>query len=160
MTALALLFGLFALVDGLTLLVSALRQKVGPGRCPAYAVEGASGITAGLISFGWPGITVPAMGVLVGAWAVTTGIAELWATGQSRHARRHEAVLLPASLLTGSASVTTGVLLLARSDATPIPLSRVTGACALIVGAMAAFTAWRLYGTTVSRTASRRPRPA
>src|SRR5688500_10926576 len=71
-----LLFGAYAVLDGLFKLVTVWRR----GRTRpwwAMALEGVLGVGAGVISFVWPGITVLALVYVIAAWAFVTGILEI-----------------------------------------------------------------------------------
>ncbi|MER6032203.1 HdeD family acid-resistance protein [Streptomyces sp. NPDC001851] len=147
--ALALLFGAYALVDGLALLASAFRKEGDHGHRLAHAVGGILGIAAGLITITWPGVTALALVTLVGAWAVITGIMEVWAAVRFRRELHHEWLLF----LAGAASVIAGVLIWARPDVGVITVAQVIGLYALISGALVLGTAWRLNGTTTAHSA-------
>jgi uncharacterized membrane protein HdeD (DUF308 family) len=147
--ALALLFGVYALVDGVALLASAVRKEGAKAHRLAHAVGGVLGIVAGVISIAWPGVTALALITLVGAWAVITGITEIWAAVHFRRELHHEWLLF----LAGAASVIAGVLLWARPDVGAITVAQIIGLYALISGALVLGTAWRLHGITTARPA-------
>ncbi|MFF9282974.1 HdeD family acid-resistance protein [Streptomyces griseosporeus] len=150
--ALALLFGAYALVDGVALLVSAFRREGAKGHRLAHAVGGVLGIAAGLITIAWPGVTALALVTVVGAWAVVTGLAELWAAVHFRRELHHEWLLFVA----GAASLLAGVLILARLDVGAVTVAQVIGLYALISGALVLASAWRLHGTTSPARSARR----
>ncbi|UFR00098.1 HdeD family acid-resistance protein [Streptomyces sp. Go40/10] len=154
--ALALLFGVYALVDGVALLAGALRKEGDKGHRLAHAVGGVLGIAAGVITIAWPGVTALALVTLVGAWAVITGISEIWAAVHFRREAHHEWLLF----LAGAASVVAGVLLWARPDVGAITVAQIIGIYALISGALALGTARRLHGTTATAHATRHARHA
>ncbi|MBV9664237.1 MAG: DUF308 domain-containing protein, partial [Actinobacteria bacterium] len=59
---LVLLFGAYALVDGVFELAAAFaNEPVTRGRRAGYVIEGLAGIAAGIITFAWPGITALAL---------------------------------------------------------------------------------------------------
>ncbi|MBL1103481.1 HdeD family acid-resistance protein [Streptomyces sp. 5-8] len=147
--ALALLFGAYALVDGLALLTSAFRKEGDNGHRLAHAVGGFLGIAAGVITIAWPGVTALALVTLVGAWAVITGIVEVWAAVRFRRELHHEWLLF----LAGAASVIAGVLIWTRPDVGAITVAQVIGLYALISGALVLGTAWRLNGTIAAHSA-------
>ncbi|MEU2441639.1 DUF308 domain-containing protein [Streptomyces rubradiris] len=140
--ALALLFGLYALGDGLALLTGSCRREGDEAHRVAHAAGGVLGVAAGLVAIAWPGVTALALVTLIGAWAVTTGVAEIWAAVRFRRELRHEWALF----LAGAASVVAGVLLWARPDAGAVAVARVVGGYALVSGASVLAAAHRLRG--------------
>ncbi|MFJ8945112.1 HdeD family acid-resistance protein [Streptomyces sp. NPDC102395] len=154
--ALALLFGAYALVDGVTWLASALRRDGDRRHRLIHAVGGLLGVTAGLVSLAWPGVTALALVGLVGTWAVVTGVAEIWAAVRFRRELHHEGVLF----LAGAASVIAGILVWARPDAGAVAIAQVTGVCALISGALVLAAAWRLHNDAGAGSPARHARHA
>ncbi|REE99154.1 HdeD family acid-resistance protein [Thermomonospora umbrina] len=74
--ALVLLFGIYALADGVLALVAAFRGASGSSR-GWLVVAGVAGIVAGVVAFAWPGVTALALLMLIAAWAVVTGVFEI-----------------------------------------------------------------------------------
>lgn len=151
--ALAILFGAYAFVDGVGLLVDALRQRQdGPRRAWAI-VGGLLGVAAGVVTLLWPQITALVLVVLAGAWAIGTGIAEILVAVRLRRVLRGEWLLA----LAGAVSVLAGVLILARPAAGAVALGTVLGVYALLAGILLLFAAWRLR--RLARTVDVDPRP-
>ncbi len=73
---LVLLFGVFAVVSGVTAVVAALRNREEQG-WGFLLFEGILGILAGVVALVWPGITALAFLYLLAAWAILTGVMEL-----------------------------------------------------------------------------------
>src|ERR1043166_3671066 len=73
-TALILLFGAYALVDGIFALVAGLRLARHHGRSTALLVEGVLNIVIAVIVFVWPGPALVALIYLIAIWAIVTGI--------------------------------------------------------------------------------------
>ncbi len=73
------LFAVYALVDGVSLLVSLARG--GARRRPGWMVGimGVVGIAAGVVAIVWPGITALALLYVVAFWSIALGILQLWA---------------------------------------------------------------------------------
>ena len=78
LAVLVLLFGLFAVISGITAVVAALRNT-GEKGWGLLLFEGILGILAGVVALVWPGITALAFLYLLAAWAILTGIMELTA---------------------------------------------------------------------------------
>src|SRR2546430_4873241 len=79
---LALLFGAYVLVDGVVTLVGAFRRREDAPRLLARILIGLLGVAAGLVALLWPDITALVLVILVGAWAVVTGILGIVAAAQ------------------------------------------------------------------------------
>ena len=73
---LVILFGVFAVVNGITAVVAALRNREEQG-WGFLLIEGILGILAGVVALVWPGITALAFLYLLAAWAILTGITEV-----------------------------------------------------------------------------------
>ncbi len=142
--ALALLFGAFVLVNGVMLLIGAFRGRADGGQRPALIVAGILGVLAGVITLIWPGVTTLVLVVLIGAWAVVSGLAEIWAAVQLRGG------WLPA--LIGALTTIVGVLILVRPGVGAVALAQVLGIYAIIVGVLMLVASWR-----ASRTVSTPP---
>ena len=71
-----LIFGVFAVISGITAVVAALRNTEVPG-WGLLLFEGILGILVGVVALVWPGITALAFLYLLAAWAILTGIFEL-----------------------------------------------------------------------------------
>src|SRR6267154_613084 len=72
--SLVLLFSAYMLVDGIFGIISAVRAiRRKEDRWGLLIFEGLIDIAVGILAFLWPGITVLAFVLLVGAWAIVTG---------------------------------------------------------------------------------------
>jgi len=128
---LVLLFGFYAVVDGLLALAALLVG--GPpasGRRGWVVVEGVAGIAAGVFTFLWSGITALVLLWLIAAWAVVTGLLELAAAVVLRRELRGEWLLALAGVL----SVAFGVLLAVRPGEGAIAIVSVIGVFAVVFG--------------------------
>jgi uncharacterized membrane protein HdeD (DUF308 family) len=70
----AILFGAYAFVDGVLALVAATRMRHAGGSWGWLLLEGVVGIVAGICAALWPGLAVLTLAVLLGAWAIVTGV--------------------------------------------------------------------------------------
>ena len=77
--AIAILYGVYALVDGVFAVASSMRRGRHHKSWGLLLVEGILGISIGLITMVWPGLTVYGLSLLVGFWAVSTGALEVLA---------------------------------------------------------------------------------
>jgi uncharacterized membrane protein HdeD (DUF308 family) len=140
LTVLAVLFGLYAAVDGAITFVPALRSPDRGAQRSIPLAEGAVGIIAGLVALLWPGLTPGGLVYVIVVWAVVTGTLKIL-TAILLRAAVENGWLLAGS---GALSVIFGVLLaaLARSE---VPfLAPFIGAFAVIVGLALIVFAFRL----------------
>src|SRR5205814_1860955 len=100
-------------------------------------VIGVISIAAGVILLVWPQVTALALVVLVGAWAVLTGLMEIFT------ASRLSAGWWP--VVVGIASFLAGVLILVNPRAGAYAIALVIGAYAIIAGVLLLVEAWRLH---------------
>ena len=77
LAALVLLFGAYALVDGVFAVIAALTGRSGHERWWVLLLEGLVGVAAGVLTFVWPAITEFVLLYLIAAWAVVTGVIEV-----------------------------------------------------------------------------------
>jgi uncharacterized membrane protein HdeD (DUF308 family) len=75
LVTLVLLFGAYAVLDGIFDLVSAIRS---PSHHWALIIEGVVGIVAGILTFVWPAITATVLLYLIAFWAIFTGVLEIY----------------------------------------------------------------------------------
>jgi uncharacterized membrane protein HdeD (DUF308 family) len=127
--ALALIFGVYVLADSIGLLMDAFRNPDKSNR-GMRLLGGILGILAGLIAIIWPGITAAALAILVGAWALITGIAEIAAAIRLREQIQGELLLGLAGLL----SAIFGVLVLLWPALGAAAIASFIGVFALIYG--------------------------
>jgi uncharacterized membrane protein HdeD (DUF308 family) len=105
---LVILFGAFALVDGVLAIVQALRfAHPDSGRWWLMLLQGLAGIAFGVLTFAYPGITAITLGLFIAAWAVVTGIFEIGAAFRLRRDVPNEIFLIVAGVL----SVLLGLIL-------------------------------------------------
>ena len=126
---LVLLFGAYAILDGIFDIVSAVRA---PGRHWPLVLEGVVGIIIGILTFLWPGITTMVLLYLIAFWAIFTGILEIVAGIRLREVIANEWLLI----LMGVLSVLFGFLILIFPGAGALAIVIWIGAYALLFGIM------------------------
>ena len=131
LSSLVLVFGVFAVISGITAVAAALRSTGEQGR-GLLLFEGILGILAGVIALVWPGITALAFLYLLAAWAIITGIVEVIAP-LSFPMSTGRAVLM---VLTGVLSVVFGVLLAAQPASGLLAVVWLIGVYAIVFGIM------------------------
>ncbi len=150
--ALILLFGAYALVDGVFALVGVFGGTRGGTPRWLLLLEGVVSILAGIIAFVFPGLTAIALLYLVAAWAVITGLAEIATAIRQRQEIRGEWALI----LGGILSVLFGLLLAVLPGVGILSLIWLIGAYAVAFGVLLLITAFRVRGRDNQR--DERPR--
>jgi uncharacterized membrane protein HdeD (DUF308 family) len=140
--ALVLLFGAYALVDGIFAVVFGLASSGDNERWWATLLEGVVGIIIGLLTFFWPGATTLAFLYLIAAWALVTGILEIVAAIQLRQLITNEWLMI----LSGILSIIFAVLLVVFPGAGALSLVWLIGAYAIFFGILLISFAFRLRG--------------
>jgi uncharacterized membrane protein HdeD (DUF308 family) len=139
LVTLVLLFGAYALVDGVFNVIAFFRVA---SHQWALLVEGVVGILAGLLTFAWPAITALALLYLIAFWAILTGIFEVVAGIRLRKTIANEWLLL----LMGFLSLSFGLLILFAPGAGALAIVLWIGAYALVFGMFLLALAFRLRG--------------
>ena len=85
LTALVLLFGAYALVDGLLALIVSLLDRHEFDHGWVLLFKGLAGIATGVLTLLWPGVTAQALLYLIAAWAILTGAFEVVAAVDLRN---------------------------------------------------------------------------
>jgi uncharacterized membrane protein HdeD (DUF308 family) len=124
------IFGVYAIIDGITNLILGLTHTRTHGRSWAHALQGLVGIAAGVLTFLWPGLTMLALVLFIGAWAIVTGAFEIAAAIRLRRVIRGEWLLA----LSGVLSVVFGILVVAFPAAGAVGIAWVLGAYAAATG--------------------------
>jgi uncharacterized membrane protein HdeD (DUF308 family) len=142
LAVLVLLFGAYAIVDGIFTLVAAARGQVHDLDHPRWALvlEGIAGLAAGVVAFVWPGLTTLAVVYLIAAWAVVTGVLEIVAAIRLRRHIDNEWWLV----LSGVLSIVFGVFVAAAPGAGALAIVFWIGAYAIVFGALLIGLAFRL----------------
>jgi uncharacterized membrane protein HdeD (DUF308 family) len=152
LAALILLFGAYALVDGVFAIVGVFGgTRSGTPRW-LLLLEGVVGILAGIIAFVNPGLTAIALLYLVAAWAVVTGIAEIATAIRLRQEMTGEWALI----LGGILSVIFGLLLAVLPGVGILSLIWLIGIYAIVFGVLMLIAAFRVRGRDSQR--GERPR--
>lgn len=140
---LTLLFGAYAMADGVLALLVAARRGPHPHRW-LLVVDGLLGLGVGVLTFVWPGITLLVLVVMIGIRFTLMGAMQIGASLRLRH-------LIPMPVLYavgGIASVLVGVLAFIMPGLTAFALVLVLGVYALVFGgALVALSvlAWRVH---------------
>jgi uncharacterized membrane protein HdeD (DUF308 family) len=153
LAALILLFGAYALVDGAFAIVGVFRgTRSGTPRW-LLLLEGVVGILAGIIALVFPGLTAVALLYLVAAWAVVTGLVQVFTAIRLRQEITGEWALI----LGGILSVLFGVLLAILPGVGILSLIWLIGIYAVVFGLLLLISAFRVRGRD-NRGGERPPR--
>jgi len=144
-TALVLLFGAYALWDGVFALIGAFRSE-GQRRW-ALILWGLAGIAAGLVAFIWPGAATVALVYIIAGWAVVTGIFEIIAAIRLREEIEGEWLLL----LSGLLSVIFGVLVAIWPASGILAITWMIGAYAILFGILQLILGFRVRSMGTGR---------
>jgi uncharacterized membrane protein HdeD (DUF308 family) len=128
--ALVVIFGVYALIDGVTNLMWGITRRAAQGRAWVHALQGVVGLAVGVLTFLWPGVTALALIIFIGAWAIVTGAIELAAAIKLRKEISGEWLLA----LSGLLSIAFGLLVLTFPFAGAVGISWVLGSYAMIGG--------------------------
>lgn len=146
-TVLVLLFGAYALWDGVFALISAFRAP-GDRRWPLI-LEGLVGIAAGLVTFFWPGAATLAILTVIAAWAIITGVFEIIGAIRLREEIEGEWLLL----LSGLLSVLFGIALVVWPVAGLVAVTWMIGFYAIMFGILLMVLGFRLRNWDSKRLA-------
>ena len=102
---LVIIFGIYALIDGVLAIRAAIVAGEG-GRWFPLLLVGLAGIAFGIISIFWPGLTATTVLYLIAAWAIVVGIFQVIGAIQMRRVIDDEWFLI----ITGIGAVIWGIL--------------------------------------------------
>ncbi len=148
LASLVLLFGAYALVDGVIHVVATFRRRVSEPRW-LLALEGIVGIAAGILTFRWPAMTAIALTYLIGAWALVSGALRLGLMIGARRRFRINGWLVTGSIF----SMIFGILVLTMPLVGALAIAIWVGAYALVLGVLMIGLAFRIRrgGPTLER---------
>jgi uncharacterized membrane protein HdeD (DUF308 family) len=129
--ALVYLFAAYMFIDGIFAVVSAARAARAGEQWGLLVFEGIVGIVVGVVAVLWPAITVTVFVLLVGVWALITGVLMLSAAIKLH--MEHGRWLLG---LAGVASVLFGIALIVWPPVGALVLTLWIGAYALVFGTL------------------------
>ena len=147
--ALVWVFGVYAIVEGILTIWSALRGESDSRIW--YILWGIVSIAAGVIAFVNPLLTALTLVLVIGVWAVITGVLEIGAAIRLREEISGEFWLG----LAGALSIIAGLILFFRPAIGGLSLIYVIGAYAILFGVSLIFLSFRLKGMGDNLTAIR-----
>ncbi|MFC0551481.1 HdeD family acid-resistance protein [Planotetraspora thailandica] len=125
---LTIVFGSYALVDGIFASVGAFRASRGH-RAP-LVLEAVVGVVWGAMALFWPGVTVLTLTLLVGIWAGITGVTRIVSALMMRD-RLHGTGM---SVIAGALSLIFGLLVVVWPDSGALTIAWIIGIYAVVGG--------------------------
>ena len=141
LAALVLLFGAYAIVEGVFSLIAAVRGRTDEPRW-LLALQAIVSIAAGFVAFLWPGLTALVLLYVIAAWALVIGVLQIVAAVRLHSRIRGEGWLV----LSGILSMIFGVLMMWAPGAGALALVLWIGSYAIVFGALLIVLAFRLRG--------------
>lgn len=138
--ALLVVFGAFALVDGIFSIVAAVRAAKGHENWGSLLLVGITGVLAAIVTWFWPGITALALAFVIGAWAIVTGILSIVAAIELRREIRGEFWLG----LSGALAILFGILVFANPAEGALAIVWLLGVFAILFGVSLLALAFRI----------------
>lgn len=149
LAALVMLFGVYALIDGVAGVWSSLAGHKDDGHWWVLLLWGVVGVGVGTLTLSAPGITALALLFYIALWAVATGVLQIVAAVRLHKEIEGEWLLA----LSGLASVAFGVVLMARPMAGAVALLWIIATYAILFGILLVVLAFkaRRFGRGLSR---------
>jgi uncharacterized membrane protein HdeD (DUF308 family) len=155
LAALVLLFGAYALWDGVLALFTGVRQRGKDQRWWVMVIRGLVGIGAGILTFLWPGMTALALVYFIASWAVVTGVLEIVTAIELRKEIHGEWLLV----LSGVLSVIVGVAMIFLPGTGALALVWLIASYATALGILMLVLAFRLRSLRSRQSTSPRQAP-
>src|ERR687892_1251974 len=146
LAVLIVLFGAYALVDGVLAVIAAFRSSGRGMRRPLLLIEGAIGILFGILALFWPGLTALALLYIIAFWVILSGIARIVMAIMLRREIENEWSIA----LSGVLSVILGIVLIFLPGAGLLAYTWLIGLLALAVGISLIYYAFRVRGQRTS----------
>jgi uncharacterized membrane protein HdeD (DUF308 family) len=140
LTALIIVFGAYALVDGIFAVVAGIASYGEKRRWWAEVLVGIVSIVAGIVTWVWPGLTALVLLYFIASWAIITGVFEIWAAVELRRSIENEWLLG----LGGLASLIFGILLIIFPGAGALGILWLIGLYAILFGILLIGLGWRM----------------
>jgi uncharacterized membrane protein HdeD (DUF308 family) len=144
----ALLFGAYALVDGVFAMSLAFRRARNHGAWGLAILEGVIGVAAGIVTLFYPALTVIVLLYTIAVWAIATGFLEIYAGIRVRADSKSGFLLVVMGVL----SLALGSLVVYRPIAGGVAVVAMISAYALIFGVAATVLGLRLRVALKNRT--------
>jgi len=139
---LAILFGVYALVDGVVSVVGAILNRKTSPNWTLLLIMGLISIIAGIFAISNPGVTSLALLYIIAVWALLIGLVSILTAVRLRREIEGEWVMIAAGVL----SIVFGIALIVAPGAGAVALAWLIGAYAIILGILDMLLAARARG--------------
>jgi uncharacterized membrane protein HdeD (DUF308 family) len=140
LVTLALLFGAWALISGVSALAEGWRVAEHRGRSWPFAVSGIVSIVAGILAIVVPPAAIGGLVLFLGAWLIVSGVMEAYAAYEIRRQIENEWMLA----LVGILRAVLGLVILAAPIVGALLVVATVGWVAILSGVFAIGLGWRL----------------
>jgi uncharacterized membrane protein HdeD (DUF308 family) len=134
-TALAIFFGAYVLIDGVFAIVSIFTSRFARDHFWSYLGEGIAGIVIGIVTFFIPELSLYGLVLLVSAWAFVTGIFEIITAIKLREIIDGEFFMITSGVL----SIIVAILVFLRPFESLIIMIFLVGMYAVLTGILLVF---------------------
>jgi uncharacterized membrane protein HdeD (DUF308 family) len=148
LAVLIVLFGAYALVDGVLAVIAAFRSSGRGMRRPLLLIEGVIGILFGILALFWPDLTALTLVYIIAFWVILSGIARIVMAIMLRQELENEWSMA----LSGVLSVILGIVLILLPGAGLLAYTWLIGLLALALGIALIYYAFRVRGQRTSRS--------
>jgi uncharacterized membrane protein HdeD (DUF308 family) len=138
--AFILVFAVYALVNGIIAVYTAIQERGSLSRWGWVLFEGILSIIAGIVAIVYPGLTALVLLYIVASWAIVTGILEIVAAFAIRGFASREWMLALAGIL----SIIFGIILFIRPGAGLLSILWLVGIYAIVYGILFIVRAFQL----------------
>ena len=142
LAVLVLVWGAYAIADGVMALIAAYSVHEEGKPMGALIVVGILGIAAGIVTFLWPGMTALVLLLFIASWAVLMGIFQIAAAIRFRKHIDNEWLLG----LSGAVSILFGVLMFLQPGAGALAVVWLIGSFSLLFGILLIALGFKLKG--------------
>jgi uncharacterized membrane protein HdeD (DUF308 family) len=140
--SLVLLFGAYALADGLVDLVLVFARGESAGHRIWLGLQGVVSLAAGVLTFAYPGITALTLLLFIGVWALVTGVLQVYGGIRLRREIEDEWLLIAGGVLT----ILFGLFVLVRPGSGALAVVLLIGINAIVFGVDLIALSLRLRG--------------
>jgi uncharacterized membrane protein HdeD (DUF308 family) len=134
------LWGIYAIVDGIVGIASAVRHRREIESWWAMLLGGAASLIAGIVAWIMPAVTAIALVVIIGFWAIARGVFVTMTAVRLRDELQDEWLLI----LSGALSVALGLVFVVSPGAGALAMVWLIGTLAIVSGALFVGLAFRV----------------